>query len=135
MNVVEQEADLRQALTDNPANAIYCFVLADWLEEQARSEEAAACRDNLPVSAELADYDWAEAFGYAGEPDTNGSPNISTAKPGENVSIAPFGRRHVRRVHVKSEGEYDGYSWLCVGELWDGRFFALKAGCDYTGWS
>ncbi len=33
-----------------------------------------------------------------------------------------------------SEGENDGPDWLLFGQLKDGRFFFLSAGCDYTGW-
>lgn len=82
----------------------------------------------------LRGYDWSEAFAYAGG-GGYGNHNVSAALPGDtSVSVAPFGRRDVAEVLALSEGENDGANWLCVGRLKDGRWFALDAGCDYTGW-
>lgn len=82
---------------------------------------------------EIAGYDWREAFSYAGEPGC-GSPNVGRAKPTDTVSTDPFRRCDVVAVVAKDEGNNDGPDWLCMGRLLDGRWFALKAGCDYTGW-
>jgi hypothetical protein len=82
----------------------------------------------------LVGYDWDQAFGYAGQIGTYGTGSPAPALPGDAVSVEPFGRKDVVRVVALSEGENDGPNWLCVGELRDGRFFALDAGCDYTGW-
>lgn len=96
------------------------------------------------VPPELAGHNWAEAFAYAGEVGEaddgygyalSGSPNVSKAAPHlPDVSEADFGRADVSRVVAASEGVRDEDNWVCVGELRDGRFFALSAGCDYTGW-
>lgn len=32
------------------------------------------------------------------------------------------------------EGENDGESWICYGQLANNSFFFLTAWCDYTGW-
>lgn len=86
------------------------------------------------IPTELEGYDWAEAFAYAGEMFREGEANVSPALPTSNVPLTPFSRWDVVRVVASSEGENDGPNWLCCGELRDGRFFALDAGCDYTGW-
>jgi len=88
----------------------------------------------------LRSYDWKEAFGYAagyeaGEEDVANNRDIPTATPpGATVSVEPFTRRDVRRIIALQDGDSDGPDWVIVGELWDGRFFALRAGCDYSGW-
>lgn len=89
---------------------------------------------------ELDQYDWAEAFAYAGEKATDesyygmyGQADVRT-HPGSGVETKSFGREDVEFIAFLSEGENDGPSWLCAGRLKDGRYFALEAGCDYTGW-
>lgn len=63
------------------------------------------------------------------------APNIERAVPTDAATaLAPFGRRDVLRIYALSEGEKDERPWLCLGELRDGRFFFLRAGCDFTGW-
>lgn len=71
----------------------------------------------------LDDYNWREAFGYAGEDGTlaGNLPKL-------------FSRRDIRKIIAMSEGENDGYDWVLLAQLWDGRYAALRAGCDYTGW-
>lgn len=66
----------------------------------------------MDVQAMKADYDWREAFGYA----------------------SGFTMDDVAEVLAASEGENDGPDWKMAGRLTDGRFFILRAGCDYTGW-
>lgn len=60
----------------------------------------------------LDSYDWREAFVYA----------------------IGFAREDVAEIHGIREGENDGASWIIYGRLHDKRWFALSAGCDYTGW-
>ena len=79
-------------------------------------------------------YEWREAFGYAGEPNTNGSPNLEAAAPGMLVGLEPFTRRDIAAVYGAVQGDNGGLPWIAWGVLNDGRWFALKAGCDYTGW-
>ena len=79
-------------------------------------------------------YDWPEAFGFAG-----GQPNayncgVPEAIPGESCSTEPFGLDDVAEILGSVDGDNDGPSWVCVGRLTDGRHFTLRAGCDYTGW-
>lgn len=85
----------------------------------------------------LDDYDWEQAFQYCGEESKgsyqNGSADIRTV-PGYGVNNAPFKRSDVVEILGYSEGENDGDSWLMLGKLNDGRYFALTAWCDYTGW-
>lgn len=92
-------------------------------------------QDEIAAVLATDSYDWAEAFGYAGDPESSyGHAQIEAAAPGMNVSTAPFGRADVAVIHGAVAGEHDGPPWVCWGELKDGRWFALKAGCDYTGW-
>lgn len=81
-------------------------------------------------------YDWREAFGYAGEPETcaaryNGGPDVQSM---DDAASTPFDLSDVAHIEHHAEGENDGPSWIAVGRLNDGRFFYLSAGCDYTGW-
>lgn len=85
---------------------------------------------------ELDDYDWREAFGYAGEPDTQayGDVRIEGAVPGQKYDLTPFTREDVSEIAALREGENDERPWLIYGRLKDGRWFYLEASCDYTGW-
>lgn len=86
------------------------------------------------------DYDWIEAFGYAGQPDTcatvyQSGPDLRRAHPtATEPSLQPFTIADVASVEAMSEGENGDRDWLCLGVLNDGRWFLLAAGCDYTGW-
>ena len=94
---------------------------------------------------ELEEYDWEEAFGFAGEPDTcainyqeginvqPALPSLSVQNPG-GYDLTPFTREDVVEISGISEGENDGRDWVIYGKLKDGRWFLLVAGCDYTGW-
>lgn len=87
------------------------------------------------VPQELCGYDWQHCFAYAGEPNAgDGSASIKAAHPGKEIDLSPFSRGDVTQVIGVSEGEGDVQNWLCYGQLRDGRFFFLTAGCDYTGW-
>ena len=89
---------------------------------------------------ELNDGNWAEAFGYAGEPNTCGSANIKYCENTpraiilSDVDRSPFTREDVVRILGLSEGKRDGEYWVGVFLLKDGRYASLRAGCDYTGW-
>lgn len=86
---------------------------------------------------ELDDYDWRQAFGYAGEEDTYVLAQgfkIESALPAMQISLAPIRREDVAEILALREGERDMRPWYIVGRAKDGRWFALEAGCDYTGW-
>jgi hypothetical protein len=74
----------------------------------------------------LDNCDWEEAFKYAVTPEE--------AAPGMAISIEGFTREDVAEIVAIVDGENDGDDWLGVFRLADGRFAALRAGCDYTGW-
>jgi hypothetical protein len=82
------------------------------------------------------DYDWREVFKYAGTPAGEyGDPaQLPTAVPGYTGSTDAFGPDDVAEVIASDNGENDGPDWIAVFRLNDGRFAALQAGCDYTGW-
>ena len=73
---------------------------------------------------ELDICDWEEVFKYA-TPDS---------VVGESVDTTPFSRDDVVQILHSEEGENDGPDWIVAGILQDGRYFVLRAGCDYTGW-
>jgi hypothetical protein len=82
------------------------------------------------------DYDWREAFGYAGEEGTcatscQDGPNVESM---DDTPTTLFTRADVAHIEHAVEGEPDEADWLMVGRLNDGRHFYLTAGCDYTGW-
>lgn len=79
----------------------------------------------ITVDEMRADYDWQQAFGFAG--------NISTVM-GESVSAESFGFDDIEAVLAADAGENDEARWVAVLRLRDGRFAYLTAGCDYTGW-
>lgn len=76
----------------------------------------------------LINYDWREAFKFADKP-THVIPARRSEAPEPGFELF-----HVREIYHAVEGENDGADWVCLGQLRDGRWFVLNAGCDYTGW-
>lgn len=85
---------------------------------------------------QIENSDWQQAFGYAGEPGTciAGFPNVETVRFGKSCETTLFTREDVKSIKGISEGEGEGPNWIIWGQLKDGRWFFLIAGCDYTGW-
>jgi len=82
---------------------------------------------------QLDDYDWAEVFGegWGG----NCTPIIPNPQPfGAKISTKTFSREDVSTIIQSEVGENDGPDWIIYGTLNDGRYFAARGGCDYTGW-
>ena len=126
------------------------FAFADWLDERGFAEYGAHVRRyidcHLPVPNEINNWDWDEAFKYSRmcyeEPEEGfrhpsskllREQGLRTCR-GSDAPAEPFGREDVRSVLAASEGQNDGDDWVACGELWDGRWFDLRAWCDYTGW-
>jgi hypothetical protein len=91
------------------------------------------------------DYNWREAFGFAGDPGRtdasgyyDGACTIEQVErvPGQQktVSNAPCLREDVETIIAIDDGENDEANWLGLFKMKDGRYLALSAGCDYTGW-
>lgn len=74
---------------------------------------------------------WRNAFGSDGADTAAG---VAKVDPLDEVADAPFTFEDVEEVFGCNEGENDGPPAVCVGRLKDGRFFALEAWRDYTGW-
>lgn len=82
--------------------------------------------------AMAADYDWTEAFTYAGGVSQQGPQKPPVAFCG--VTAEPFSVADIAEVICARAGERDERDWRAVVRLKDGRFGFLTAGCDYTGW-
>lgn len=71
-------------------------------------------------------YDWMHIFKeYVGAP-----AHVRTKQTVDRV----YTLNHVAKVLGRSEGENDGDDWVGLFEMDDGKFIAVNAGCDYTGW-
>lgn len=97
--------------------------LADWLQDHDHHVVAEAYRLNV-IDRRLEDWNWLEVFKYA---------TPGTARKDDCPTYA-FDRVDVKRIAGIQDGDNDGPDWVCYGELWDGRWFGIRAGCDYTGW-
>jgi len=140
------DADFLRAILADPEDDGPRLAYADWLEERGRCAEAESLRSTYPKYAiaglmdaaspeRIRSPDWLEVFAFAGAEGGCNSGKPERALPNDaDTSIEPFSRLDVKRVIASAEGENDGPNWLVVGELHDGRFFAISAGCDYTGW-
>lgn len=83
------------------------------------------------------DYNWREAFGYVGEPDTEARGHTVHAlsrAAGATCSINPITCDDVAEIIAASAGERDEHSWIGVFRIRDGRYLFVSAWCDYTGW-
>ena len=61
-------------------------------------------------------------------------PEIDNYDWDEVIQRAQFGSEDIDRILAYSEGDNDGPDWLLVAKLKDGRYGAVSAGCDYSGW-
>jgi hypothetical protein len=85
------------------------------------------------MKPELENYDWAEVFGEG--TGGNCTPIVpQPAPPSYLGSLVTFGREDVLEIFHMEDGENDGKSWIIYGRLTDGRYFAARGNCDYTGW-
>ncbi len=93
----------------------------------------------------LENYDWKNVFTYGTPEPCKGSRENKWDKPHthggaegvlgeENISTKSFDREDVKEIIGYVEGEADSEDWVMTGLLEDGRYFAIRAGCDYTGW-
>lgn len=75
----------------------------------------------VDLKIDINDYDWKQAFGYAGQKSTREYELIYNidyprkASPNINVSESPFSISDVVEIIAKREGEHDGRNWVCVG--------------------
>jgi hypothetical protein len=77
-------------------------------------------------------WNWAEAFGEGSG--GNCDATVEAAVPGDDISLDLVRRADVVRIVASIDGENEGPDWAGIFELADGRFAAVEAGCDYTGW-
>ena len=77
--------------------------------------------ERLGLSGE---YDWPNVFAYGGKPFKAGTEEVDKS----------FDLEDVAKIEGSVEGENDGDDWIAWGQLKDGRWFCVNAGCDYTGW-
>ncbi len=75
----------------------------------------------------LDSYDWASAIEVACRDGIN--PVI-----GSNTRTNPFTVTDIAKVFGCVNGENDESHWIAIVQLHDGRFVAIRAWCDYTGW-
>ena len=87
------------------------------------------------------DDDWYEVFGTAmgAEPPADKYISHWEHKDPQHVggfkgSSARFTRADIAEVIASANGMNDESDWIGVFRLQDGRFAAVRAGCDYTGW-
>lgn len=123
-------ASLEPAHPSASANA-----LSDYMQDRRITGYSVVRKFGLFVPDTLEGHDWQMTFSYAGEPDSSGGfAKPSLAYPGQECDRTHFNRRAVKTIFACEEGEGEGDDWICVGQLWDGRFFAVRAGCAYSGW-
>ena len=85
------------------------------------------------------DSDWRQAFEYSGQKEDVytcliGDPKIVVVG---NISVNqnPFTLDDISYLIGSVQGEHEVSEWVAIGCLKDGRYFHLRASCDYTGWS
>lgn len=83
------------------------------------------------ISQLLEDGDWAEAFG-----DESSGNTDKTVEAFGGVPDTPFGRSDVKEIIAAAKWYGDYAETDCVGLflLKDGRYAAVEASCDTTGW-
>jgi hypothetical protein len=91
-----------------------------------------ACTKVAPTpDAIKSDYGWRSAFheAFAG----CYGPSPAYGEDGREI-LGPV--EYLGEVYACAEGEHEGDEWIMAGRLDCGfsAFFALHAGCDYTGW-
>lgn len=81
----------------------------------------------------LDNHDWAEVFGEG--TGGNCTPIFPQPQPPSyKGSLATFSRDDVEAIIQMADGEPEELPWIIYGRLKDGRYFAARGDCDYTGW-
>jgi hypothetical protein len=78
--------------------------------------------------AELDSYDWEECFGEGS------GGNTTKDIDAHGVSADHCDRENVAEIIAMIDGENDESDWVGLFRMNDGRFLAVVASCDYTGW-
>lgn len=129
---------LRLAMVESGYDKHFTGVVADWAEDHGMDPGLVSrLRNGCSMPEALSGDDWGEVFGYCGDPCGNSQgrpPSVTLAYPHAKCDTGAFGRGDVMVISHMAESYNDGPDWICVGELWDGRYFIARAGCDYTGW-
>lgn len=99
----------------------------DFLAEILPKEITTKGWDSMAVRSMLDDDNWSSAFEEA-------MCCISPAPPYSRMSLDVFTREDVAGISHLRYGENETMAWICIGQLKDGRWFNLEAGCGYTGW-
>lgn len=86
-------------------------------------------RIETTLSEVLCSYDWEEAFGEG-----DGGNCTQDVESLDGTSVDKCLRADIAEVLATVEGENDGADWIGVFRMKDGRYLAVVAGCDYTGW-
>lgn len=81
----------------------------------------------MSIPKELTGYGWEETF-------THYKGNPTAAPPDNPINTSAYSREDVAEVIACQDGDNDGPDWVAIGRLKDGRYFTIRAGCDYTGW-
>jgi len=127
-SVMAQEACYNYYV-DNPIEEALLSRLRTVLEMEIPVEITTSEWNSLAVGNMLEDEDWERVFEYAAAGD------IFPAPPHDHrISLMGFTRDDVKVIQHIREGENEILTWICIGQLKDGRWFNLEAGCDYTGW-
>lgn len=77
------------------------------------------------IPKELADWDWEHIFDHY----TNPTHVRTKTARGES-----YKRTDVAKVVAAEDGANDGPEWVGLFKMRDGKWLAVRAGCDYTGW-
>lgn len=101
--------------------------LQEWWSKETSSEATV-------IDSRVVGYDWDEVFAIAGEGSGSNAPDIRGALPTGKYNTSQFTRKDIEEIYGVEEGENDSYDWIVYGKLYDGRYFCIEAGCDYTGW-
>ena len=132
-------------------NQAHRNLLTDPINQDVRRQFHAAVLRSGNFSAELQelsdDYNWFQTLCLAGhkqdicDTTTDNNSRYNSCYNKANISAiektthaTPFCVHMISQLIAKSSGEYDSSNWIILGQLYDGRYFAITAGCDYTGW-
>ncbi len=89
----------------------------------------------MTIEELLEDESWSCAFADPGNySEGNCDKDTEAVPPGVIMDTTPPYRSDVAEIIATDDGENDGPPWVGLFLLTDGRYLAVEAGCDYTGW-
>jgi uncharacterized protein (TIGR02996 family) len=130
--------DTWQRLLASNRNSMECRqAYADWLEQRGDPQAGRYRNPNIvPALDGEPPYDTHDIWAAVIDAAMNHIEIVPSALGPTRIEamMARFTLADIATIIAKSPGINEDTDWLCLGQLHNGRYFFIEAGCSYSGW-